>query len=252
MTTVVLTDTHCHIDAYDNPLAVLDQARAASVHVIAVTEDPGKYRLLRTRLGRRDGVDVALGFHPLRAGEASSHDLARFFRLLPQTTWIGEIGLDFSRAGVATRKQQLRVFEAILADPQVRTQPVTVHCRGAERETIARLAQAHVPAILHWYSGPLAAVDDALNAGLWFSINPAMIRSKKAAPLLHRLPPDRILLETDGPFARSGGRSAVPSDLLGTLDHLARLWGMSTCEARNAIGENEQRLHRPAGGLSPA
>ena len=252
MTTAALTDTHCHIDAYDNPLAVLDDARAAGVHVIAVTEDPGKYRLLRTRLGRRDGVDVALGFHPLRAGAASPHDLARFFRLLPQATWIGEIGLDFSRTGVATRKQQLRVFEAILADPQVRTRPVTVHSRGAERETIARLAQAHVPAILHWYTGPLAAVDDALNAGLLFSINPAMVRSKKAVPLLQRLPPERVLLETDGPFARSGSRSAVPADLLGTLDHLAQLWAMTTGEARKVVADNEQRLRCTANEPPPA
>jgi TatD DNase family protein len=247
----VLTDTHCHIDAYDNPVAVLEDAHRAGIHVIAVTEDPGKYRLLRTRLGRRDGLDVALGFHPLRAGNASPHDLARFLRLLPQATWIGEIGLDFSRAGVKTRKQQLRVFESILADPQVRTRPVTVHSRGAERETIAQLAQAQVSAILHWYTGPLAAVDDALAAGLWFSINPAMVRSTKAGPLLRRLPPERVLLETDGPFARSGSRSAVPSDLIGTLDHLARLWDISPGEARKAVAQNEQRLryhseHPPA------
>jgi TatD DNase family protein len=247
----VFTDTHCHIDAYDNPITILDDAHTAGVRVIAVTEDPGKYRLLRTRLGQRDGVDVALGFHPLRAGGASPHDLARFLRLLPQTRWIGEIGLDFSRVGLATRRQQLRVFEAILADPQLRTRPATVHSRGAERETIARLAQAHIPAILHWYTGALAAVDDALAAGLWFSINPAMVRSKKAAPLLRRLPPERILLETDGPFARHGSRPAIPSDLHGTLEHLARLWGMSTGEARNAIAQNEQRLRYTANEPPP-
>lgn len=252
MTIPELTDTHCHLDAYDNPVAVLNGAHTAGLHVIAVTEDPGKYRLLRSRLGRRDGVDVALGFHPLRAGGASPHDLARFLRLLPQAGWIGEIGLDFSRAGVANRKQQLRTFEAILADPQLRTRPITVHSRGAERETIARLAQAHVPAILHWYTGPLSAVDDALAAGLWFSINPAMVRSKKAVPLLQRIPQQRVLLETDGPFAHSGSRSAVPSDLLGTLDHLARLWGMSTDEARNAIAQNEQRLRCTASEPPPA
>lgn len=237
-----LIDTHCHIDAYDNPLAVLDEARAAGIHVIAVTEDPGKYRLLRTRLGRREGVDVALGIHPLRAGGASPHDLRRFLRLLPQATWIGEIGLDFSRAGAATRSQQLRVFDAILADPQLRTRPVTVHSRGAERETITRLAQAQVPAILHWYTGSLAAVDEALTAGLWFSINPAMTRSKKAAALLQQLPPERVLLETDGPFARCGNRSAVPTDLLGTVDNLARLWDSTIDYAWATITANQQRL----------
>jgi len=240
--TTTLIDTHCHIDAYDNPLAVLDDARTAGIQVIAVTEDPGRYRLLRTRLGRREGVDVALGFHPLRAGGLSPHDLARFFRLLPQATWIGEIGLDFSRPGIATQKQQLRVFDAILADPQLRTRPVTVHNRGAERETITRLAQAQVTAILHWYTGPLAAVDDALAAGLWFSINPAMTRSRKAAALLQQLPAERVLLETDGPFARCGNRPASPTDLPGTLQHLALLWSTSVDQALTTVATNQQRL----------
>lgn len=242
MTVPSLTDTHCHIDAYSEPLAVLESARSAGVHVVAVTEDPGTYRTLRTRLGRRDGVDVALGLHPLRAGTASPHDLARFLRLVPRASWIGEIGLDFSRAGAATRTQQLRVFDTILADSQLRSRPVTVHSRGAERETITRLAQAQIPAILHWYTGPPAAVDDALVAGLWFSVNPAMTRSRKAVPLLQRLPPEHVLLETDGPFARYGNAPAVPSDLFAVVEHLASLWGVPVVEAQATIVRNQGRL----------
>lgn len=242
MTPRGLVDTHCHIDAYDNPLAVLDEASAAGIHVVAVTEDPGRYRLLRTRLGRRDGVDIALGYHPLRAGALAPHDLARFFRLLPQTRWVGEIGLDFSRAGQTTRSQQLRVFEAILAEPQLRTRPVTVHSRGAEREAISRLAQAQLPAILHWYTGPLGTVDDALVAGLSFSINPTMIRSKKAAALIERLPRDRVLLETDGPFARIASRPARPVDLAGVLHHLSGLWQTSEDQTMATVLANQQQF----------
>lgn len=237
-----LVDTHCHIDAYDNPLAILDQASAAGIHVICVTEDPGRYRLLRTRLGRRDGVDVALGYHPLHASKLATHELARFFRLLPQTSWVGEIGLDFSQAGQATRAQQLRVFDAILAEPQLSTRPVTVHSRGAEREVVSRLAQAQLPAILHWYTGPLGVVDDALAANLSFSINPAMIRSQKAAALLERLPPDRVLLETDGPFAKIAGRPARPTDLAGVLHHLSGIWQTSRDQTTATILANQRRL----------
>jgi len=237
-----LVDTHCHIDAYDNPLAVLDEASAAGIHVVAVTEDPGRYRLLRTRLGRRDGVDIALGYHPLRAGALAPHDLARFFRLVPQTRWVGEIGLDFSRAGQTTRSQQLRVFEAILGEPQLRTRPVTVHSRGAECEVVSRLTQAQQPAILHWYTGPLGVIDDALAAGLSFSINPAMIKSKKAAALLERLPRDRVLLETDGPFARKAGQPARPVDITGVLRHLAGLWQTLEDQATATILANQRRL----------
>lgn len=209
---------------------------------MAVTEEPGQYRLLRTRLGQRDGVDLALGFHPLRAGEASPHDLARFFRLLPQTTWVGEIGLDFSRAGLATRKQQLQLFDAILSDSLLRSVPVTVHSRGAERETISRLAEASVSAVLHWYTGLLGTIDEALAAGLWFSVNPATVRSRKALTVLQRLPPEHVLLETDGPFARLSNRAAVPADVIETLTSLARLWDAPLDHARAIIIANQQRL----------
>jgi TatD DNase family protein len=188
VTTQGLVDTHCHIDSYDNPVAVLEESAAAGIHIIAVTESPDRYRLLRTRLGRRAKVDVALGYHPLRAGDLTPHDLVRFFRLLPEATWVGEIGLDFSQAGRATRSQQLRAFDAILAEPLLQTKPVTVHSRGAERDVITRLAQAHVPAIMHWFTGPPSAADEALASGLSFSVNPAMVNTQKGAALLQRLP----------------------------------------------------------------
>lgn len=246
MTNESLFDTHCHVDAYDNPLAVLVEASAAGVHVVAVTEDPGRYRLLRTRLGRRDGIDVALGYHPLRAGTLTPHDLARFFRLLPQTVWVGEIGLDFSRAGRSTRAQQLHAFESILADPGLRTRAVTVHSRGAEREVISRLSEVRQPAILHWYTGSLDGVDDALAAGLSFSFNSAMLRSRRAVSLLGRIPHDRVLLETDGPFATDRGHRSRPAGLVGLVRSLAAMWEVADGEAMATIVANQRRILRLA------
>ena len=56
------------------------------------------------------------------------------------------------------------------------------------------------------YTGPLGVVDDALAAGMSFSINPAMVSSAKGRALLARIPRDRVLLETDGPYTRRGSR----------------------------------------------
>lgn len=122
-----LLDSHCHLTGYQDPVAVLRQAADASVDVVAVTEDPGEYRLLRARLGRRPGVHPALGMHPLRAHSFTPADLARFLRMLPEAEWIGEIGLDYSPAGRSTRRAQLRIFEAILSDPRTGALPMTVH-----------------------------------------------------------------------------------------------------------------------------
>jgi TatD DNase family protein len=252
VTQAPLIDTHCHLDAYDNPILVLDEARAAGVHVVAVTEDPGRHRLLRTRLGQRPVVEVALGMHPLRVAQASMGEVARFRRLLPQATWVGEVGLDFSRAGAATRNQQLRVFDALLAETRTGSRPLSVHSRRAEREVVDRLLDARVRAVLHWYTGPLAVAEDALAGGLWFSINPAMAASTRSKALLARLPPGRVLLETDGPFARQGGRSARPADLVPLLQRLAELWTVSVEEARATIVDNQARLlAQPSPTCSP-
>jgi TatD DNase family protein len=242
VTSTPLIDTHCHLDAYDDPMSVLDQARAAGVHVVAVTDDPGRYRLLRTRLGRRPGVEVAVGLHPLRVAAASMAEVTRFRQLLPQATWVGEVGLDFSRAGAASRNQQLRTFEALLADMRAGSWPVSVHSRRAEREVVDRLLDARVRAVLHWYTGPLAVAEDALAGGLWFSMNPAMAASARSRALLARLPPGRVLLETDGPFARHGGRPARPADLVGLVQWLAELWAVSVEEARATLVDNQSRM----------
>ena len=65
-------------------------------------------------------------------------DLDRFLRMLPVATWLGAIELDHSPAGRTTRRAQLRVLKAVLADPRTRSQPMaTAHSRGAEQDTIS-------------------------------------------------------------------------------------------------------------------
>ncbi|MFJ5220579.1 TatD family hydrolase [Streptomyces sp. NPDC088354] len=241
-----LWDTHCHLTGYDRPTDVMAEAATAGVTIVAVSEDPGQYRMLRTRLGRRPGIVPALGMHPLHAASFTPADLARFLRLLPDAPWIGEIGLDLSPAGRPSRRAQLRIFEAILSDPRATALPLTIHSRGAELETIERLAQAGASrAILHWYTGPLRLLDQAVNAGLWFSVNPAMIASARAQRLLREIPPDRVLLETDGPFTRHNNKPSRPSDLPDLLPRLAALWSTDKNGARNQLNTNQTIFFSP-------
>ncbi|KDO92260.1 TatD family hydrolase [Mycobacterium timonense] len=237
-----LLDTHCHVSAYADPVATLRDADQAGVAVVAVTEDPDEYRRLRTRLGRREHVEVALGLHPLRAASFGPNDLARFFRLVPQTNWIGEVGLDYSRAGAATAKAQQRVFDVVLTEAQPGRHPLTVHSRGAEEDVVERLAAAGLPAVLHWYSGPLNLIGEALQAGLYFSINVAMTRSRKFPSLMREIPQDRILLETDGPYAKDRGRPARPNGLEDVATALGYFWGTDLAATTKIVRANQKRF----------
>lgn len=243
--TLPLLDTHCHLDAYSDPARVLTAAATAGVELVAVTNTPDRYRRLATLLPRSGPARAALGLHPLHAHQVGMAGVLRFSRHVAAAAWIGEIGLDFSAAGRATRDIQLAVFDALLALPQVRDRPMTVHSRGAEKIAVQRLADAGVRAVLHWYTGPLGVADDALAAGMSFSVNPAMLSSPKGRALLARLPRDRVLLETDGPYIRRGNRVCEPGDLPTLVDDLARLWQINPEQARTAICDNQRRqAHR--------
>lgn len=240
-----LLDTHCHVDAYDDPRQTLADAAAAGVDVVAVTESPEGYRRLRTRLGSRPGVTVALGLHPASAAAAAAGQLDRFFRMLPSAPWIGEVGLDFAPGTSRTeRSRQTSLFQSVIDHDLTQGRPMTVHSRGAAKETVARLAVAGRSAVLHWYSGPLAIAEEAVDAGLWFSVNPAMARSRKGYALIPRLPQGRVLCETDGPYCKVGNRPSVPADVAIVVDALARTWGATQDDVRAQLARNAKALVR--------
>lgn len=231
-----LVDTHCHVDRYKHPLAVLKAAEGAGVLTVAVTELPSDYQRLALRLGKRKLVRVALGLHPLRAANASPLELSLFTRLLDRTDYVGEVGLDGSRDGRASLRGQIKVFEHLLSQPRIKTKILTVHSRGAEAETVERLGAAGVTAILHWYSGALKHIDAAAAAGLWFSVNPAMLRSQNGQRVVAALPRERVVTETDGPYAKLGGRPCEPKDVPAVVTGLARVW-------REELDQAQQRVH---------
>lgn len=242
MTDAPLLDTHCHVSQYANPIEVVQQAEASNVAIVAMTEDPEEYRRLRTRLGGRGNVEVALGLHPLRAATFTQNDFARFFRLLPDAHWLGEVGLDFSRAGVASKRQQLKAFDVILSEAQPGQHPMSVHSRGAEAEVIRLLSQSGLPAILHWYTGPIGLIDEALAAGLYFSINTAMTRSKKFPSLARAVPIERVLLETDGPYAKTSQGPARPGDLSDVARDIGHAWGLAPEAVVSKLVDNQHRF----------
>jgi TatD DNase family protein len=239
-------DSHCHLDRYPRSLQVLDAARALKVAVVAVTELPSAYQRLALRLGRRDGVRLALGMHPLRVQLATPLELTLFTRLLDRTDYVGEIGLDGSRDGRSTLGAQRKVFEHLLEQPRIRSKVLTVHSRGAEAETIASLSAVGVTAILHWYTGAFRHAEAALEAGFYFSVNAAMLRSKKGSKLLALLPRDRVVTETDGPYVKTGRRPSAPADVPRIVADLAGVWSCTTEEAQQLIWTNMSEIRAKA------
>ena len=55
--------------------------------------------------------------------------------------------------------------------------------------------------IFHWFTGSIAQLEKAIEIGCYFSINPGMLKTKSGLEIIKKVPLDRILVETDAPFA---------------------------------------------------
>ena len=242
-------DTHCHLDLFRDPQRALDDA--PQTVVVLATELPSQYRLLAVRFRGNRQVRVALGLHPLRAATATALEVSQFVRQLPNAEYVGEVGLDFSAHGRDTKAEQLKLFDRLVAQPSFRYKIVTVHSRGAEGAVIERLKSVGVPGILHWYTGPSRLVAEALAAGLYFSINPAMLRTEKGRALIAALPHERTLTESDGPFAKVRGHQAGPADMASLVMEVARIWGIEPDDARRQMYDNMARLYAATVGADP-
>ena len=62
-----MIDTHCHVDLYDAPLEVANEAETMQVKTIAVTYLPTHFRQAQSHLRTFRYVKPALGLHPLAA-----------------------------------------------------------------------------------------------------------------------------------------------------------------------------------------
>ena len=159
--------------------------------------------------------------------------------------YIGEIGLDGSPELRVHAESQKRVFAQLL---RVSTRHggriLSIHSRRAADEVLEclRAAPDAGTPILLWFSGSKSQLKAAIEQGCWFSVGPPMLASSKGRALVAEMPKDRILTETDGPFATDSGRSLTPVDSKRAAVGLSTLWRSSEAETGGLLSENLRRL----------
>ena len=126
---------------------------------------------------------------------------------------------------------------------------MSLHSRNAASQVLDAL-EAHPSAgvpVLHWFSGSLKELHRAIDQGAWFSIGPSMLAGDKGRRLASKMPVDRVLLETDGPFTtRADGSPWLPWDAEHAVDALALMWNQSADAVRHQLMANLRVLLRRA------
>ena len=237
-----MIDAHCHLDAYPDPLEIAHEIERARILTIAVTDSPSAFESAYPHVRQFRSIRLALGLHPL-LGSRHAAARASFATQLPRTSYVGEVGLDFSPEGLPSRSQQLLSFRHVLELVNASPKLVSVHSRRAESAVLDLLEECRVgPVVFHWYSGTFSQLDRLLHSGHSCSINPAMVRSAKGRAIIGRLPPERVLTETDGPFVRINGKAARPGQVEEPLTFLASSWGWTRDEVLLRIRQNLRGL----------
>ena len=204
-----MIDAHIHIDFYDEPGKIIKEIIRENLSTIFVTHLPELYEKQRFLIESIPQVFLAVGFHPILANEYKfNKDL--FVNALKSTRFVGEVGLDYSVAKTEkSQSKQQEIFEQICES--VNNHILSVHSRLAEQEVLNLLLKHKVEnAIFHWYTGAKELIPDIVEAGYYFSLNIAMLRTSKGRGLLKEIPLNRILIETDGPFSKYKGSIVKP------------------------------------------
>lgn len=196
----MIIDTHCHIDMLKNPEDYLSKQEKLGKITIGMTNLPSHFKMGHEHFRNLRYSRLALGYHPLMVADNPS-ELMLFKKYLSYTSYVGEIGLDFSREGVGSKEQQMTMLRDILANLSGERKIISVHSRRAEKEVYEMLREYDIKnVIFHWYNGPLKLMKEIESAGYYFSVNEAMTCSQHGKELIQKISKDRILTETDAPF----------------------------------------------------
>jgi TatD DNase family protein len=256
----VIIDTHVHLDDeryredFDD---VMERAHEAGVEGFII---PGAHPATLPRAveicEQYPNIYFAIGVHPYDMEHMGSVDFEHY-AAHPKCIAIGECGLDYFRLEgseeekAEEKKRQDHVFRTQIRFAKKVKKPLIVHIRDASHDAKIVLMEegaGEVGGVLHCYNA-----DDELlslaNENFYFGIGGVLTfqNAKKLVNVLPRIPQDKLLIETDGPYLtphpHRGSRNE-PSYTRYVADKMGELLGFSTLEIERLTTQNSYKLFK--------
>ena len=221
-----MIDFHCHLDLYPDAMALLPTVAERNVFTLVFTTSPRAWQATSRMFAGYDNIKVAVGLHPEVVAKKAS-ERALLVSCISRARFVGEVGLDGSRRYQETMPLQESILNEVLTEcERVGGKILSIHSKNAASRVLDLVEQhcRNSTPVLHWFSGTIQEARRAVALGCWFSVGPAMLRGAKGRTLLRELPMEKILPETDGPFATNRRAPLMPWEAIGIADTLAPLW----------------------------
>lgn len=249
-----MIDSHCHLDACDDPEAAVDPTLRAIV-TIGTTVDSDR---AATRLaGSHGNVWAAVGIHPNNASDADTPEVREAVAALaqePRVVGIGETGFD-SYWDDETLESQRRAFDWQASLAHRLDKALILHVRDAQGREDASQAAARAiretgyrRGILHCFNGHPGLLEVGLEHG-WMVSFAGNVTFKNAQLLREAatlVPEDRLLVETDSPYLAPvpmRGKRNRPAYVRHTAEMLAQLRGVDVRELEPVLDRNAAHVY---------
>ena len=165
-------------------------------------------------------IHAALGIHPWNVNELKPNELEDTIQFITtqhekgNVTAIGEIGLDCKYEAIWDK--QLHIFDKMLRTAEKLDLPVIIHSRGTSAFIVDMLPSYRLKRVLlHWFSHPMTALQQAINHGYYITEGPPVVYSSGIREVVTNTPLSNLLTETDGPVlfrkAPFNGQMTKPS-----------------------------------------
>lgn len=241
-----LVDFHCHLDLYPDLAAVISSCDARRAATLAVTTTPKAFSHNRQLASKSKYVRVALGLHPQLVDQRAS-EVDMFERLLSETRYVGEVGLDAGRRFYHSFGAQQTVFRRILElCAEAGGKILSVHSVRAAKHVLDLieecLPEGNSTVVLHWFTGSVAEARRGVELGCYFSVNERMLATPNGLRVLREIPDNLLLTETDGPFIEKSGKPIGPGDVWDVLSGIAAMRAMTTEQVRAQVITNLGRV----------
>ncbi len=238
---------------------VLARARHAGTGTIVVTgTSVDASRAAQALAAAHEGIYATAGVHPHEAAHCTADTLPALRVLLadPKVVAVGECGLDFNR-NYSPHPDQEKWFVAQLELACELGKPLFLHSRDAHPR-FTDLLRAHrdrlPPAVAHCFTGEGDELQACLDLGLYVGITGWICDERRGRHLLElvgRIPPDRLMIETDAPYLtprtlrpQPHGRRNEPAFLPHILEAVAGALGRPADEVARETSDNARRFFR--------
>jgi len=253
-----MIDSHNHIDAKaykTEPLSVkkvLSDARAAGVRrIVAPALHLQSYSELREIAAKHPEVYPAVGVHPHEASEEFNHELSKnlqeALRDAPHPI-VGETGLE-GHYDFTPMEVQMRSLQSHLEVAQTHGLPIILHCRETEEILFNELKRWKLPVggVVHCFTGSWEWAQRFLDLGFHIGITGIVTfkKSTQVQEVATRLPQDRLLVETDGPYLAPvpyRGKINKPEYIPHIVRKIAELRGVSEEQIARLTVSNTEKL----------